>query len=119
MADNRRHILGKYGESVAADYLKRQGYEIIERNWHCRAGEIDLIARDQDSWVFVEVKTRSSASSLSGLEAVDEFKLQKLRKAIGQWCVSRQVASNKLRLDVVSVFVNAGSVSFEHLKQVF
>lgn len=119
MADDRKHVLGKYGESVAADFLKRQGYEIVERNWHCRAGEIDLIVRDKDSWVFVEVKTRSSATALSGLEAVDELKLQKLRKAVSQWCVARQVITTKLRLDVISVFVHAGTVKFEHLKQVF
>ena len=119
MANTRRHILGKYGESVAADFLTRIGYEIVERNWHCRAGEIDLIARDEDSWVFVEVKTRSSKTAVEGLEAVDELKLQKLRKAISQWCKARQIVSTKLRLDVVSVFVTAGSVRFEHLKQVF
>jgi putative endonuclease len=119
MADNRRHVLGKYGETVAAEFLTRQGYEIIERNWHCRSGEIDLIAREDDSWVFIEVKTRNSASSIEGLFAVDEVKLQKLRKSIAEWCSSRQIRSNKLRLDVVSVFLNAGLVRFEHLKQVF
>ena len=119
MANNRRHVLGKYGETVAAEFLMGQGYEIVERNWHCRAGEIDLIAREDDSWVFVEVKTRSSASAEEGLAAVDQLKLQKLRKAIAQWCLARQITSNKLRVDVVSVFVNAGAVKFEHLKQVF
>lgn len=119
MANSRRHVLGKYGETVAADFLTRQGYEIVERNWHCREGEIDLIARDHDDWVFVEVKTRSSKTSLDGLEAVDELKLQKLRKSISQWCTARQIVSSRLRLDVVSVFVNAGTVRFEHLKQVF
>ena len=119
MANNRKHVLGKYGENAAAEFLKRQGYEIVERNWHCRSGEIDLIARENDSWVFVEVKTRSSATSIPGFEAVDELKLQKLRRSIAQWCAARQVVSAKLRLDVVSVFLNSGSVKFEHLKQVF
>jgi putative endonuclease len=119
MANTRRHVLGKYGESVAADFLSRQGYEIVERNWHCRDGEIDLIARENDDWVFVEVKTRSSKSSVDGLEAVDELKLKKLRKSIAQWCSVRQIVTTRLRLDVVSVFVNAGTVRFEHLKQVF
>jgi putative endonuclease len=119
MANNPRHILGTYGELVAADFLSNQGYEIIERNWRCRQGEIDIVARERNSWVFVEVKTRSSASSDLGLEAVDELKIQKLRRAISQWCQDRQVASINLRIDVVSVFVHAGKVSFEHLKQVF
>ena len=119
MSDQPKHVLGKYGELVAADYLSRQGYEIVERNWHCRQGELDLIAKDRDQWVFVEVKTRSSKTADSGFEAVDQLKLQKLRRTIARWCEVRKVSSIKLRLDVVSVFVSAGSVRFEHLKQVF
>ena len=48
----RRHVLGIYGERLAADYLISIGYEVIERNWRCSFGEIDLIARDKDRWVF-------------------------------------------------------------------
>jgi putative endonuclease len=119
MSNQPKHVLGKYGESVAAEYLIRQGYEIVERNWHCRQGEIDLIAKQNDQWVFVEVKTRSSKTADVGFEAVDQLKLQKLRRTIAQWCQSRQVSSVKLRLDVISVFVSSGRVRFEHLKQVF
>lgn len=119
MSNRPNHVLGKYGELVAAEYLVRQGYEIVERNWHCRQGEIDLVAKDRDQWVFVEVKTRSSKTADEGFEAVDQLKLQKLRRTIARWCEQRQVSSIKLRLDVISVFVSSGSVRFEHLKQVF
>ena len=119
MSNQPKHVLGKYGEMMAADFLARQGYEIVERNWHCRQGELDLIAKDQDQWVFVEVKTRSSKTADSGFEAVDQLKLQKLRRTIARWCELKQISSIKLRLDVVSVYVSAGNVRFEHLKQVF
>ncbi len=119
MSNQPKHVLGKYGELVAAEYLMRQGNEIVERNWHCRQGEIDLVAKDQDQWVFVEVKTRSSKTADAGFEAVDQLKIQKLRRAIARWCEVHQITSIKLRLDVISVFVSTGQVRFEHLKQVF
>jgi len=119
MSNRPNHVLGKYGELAAAEYLVRQGYEIVERNWHCQQGELDLVAKERDQWVFVEVKTRSSKTADVGFEAVDQLKLQKLRRTIARWCELRQISSVKLRLDVISVFVSSGTVRFEHLKQVF
>jgi putative endonuclease len=118
MANNRRHILGRYGEEAAANYLTALGYEIIERNFFCRSGEIDLVARDRDSWVFVEVKTRSGLGFGDPFEAINEIKLNKLRQTIAQWCRLRQVSSARLRLDAVSVLVTPDKVHIEHLKQV-
>ncbi len=118
MSNNRRHILGRYGEEAAANYLTALGYEIVERNFACRAGEIDLIARDKDAWVFVEVKTRSSKGFGDPFEAITELKLAKMRKTIAQWRADRQVHALKLRLDAVSVLVSYGRVHIEHLKQV-
>ena len=118
MSTNRRHVLGAYGEALAANFLQDQGYEIIERNWRCREGELDLIARENDSWVFVEVKTRRSTSADSGFEAIDEIKQQKMRRAIREWCRLREIASLKLRIDAISVFINGSTIRFEHLKQV-
>ena len=118
MSNNRRHILGRYGEEAAANYLTALGYEIVERNFACRAGEIDLIARDKDDWVFVEVKTRSSRGFGDPFEAITELKLAKMRKTIAQWRADRQVHALNLRLDAVSVLVSHGRVHIEHLKQV-
>lgn len=118
MSSNRRHILGVYGEQLAANFLQRQGYEIVERNWRCREGELDLIAREKDQWVFVEVKTRRSTSSDSGFEAIDELKQQKMRRAIREWCRLREIPSLKLRIDAISVFITGSTVRLEHLKQV-
>lgn len=116
---NHRHVLGLYGENVAGDYLRSIGYEILERNWRCRLGEIDLIAKDQSRYVFVEVKTRNGAGFGHPFEAITEVKLSRLRRLVGEWCRSRQLSGIDVRIDAVSVLVERGKVKLEHIKQVF
>jgi putative endonuclease len=115
----QKHILGRYGEDRAAAHLSSLGYEIIDRNWRCRSGEIDLIARDQDQIVFVEVKTRNGNGFGHPFEAISNDKLTKLRKSVAEWCRAKQLSGVVVRLDAVSVLVSGGSVQIEHLKQVF
>ena len=115
----RRHVLGIYGETLAANYLRELGYEILERNWRCSIGEIDLIAKDKDRWVFVEVKTRNGAGFGHPLEAITHEKMARLRKLVGEWCRLRQVSGVQVRIDAISVLVDQGKVELEHLKQVF
>lgn len=115
----RRHVLGLYGERLAANYLQELGYEILERNWRCSMGEIDLIARDRDRWVFVEVKTRNGAGFGHPLEAITHQKVARLRRLVGEWCRLRQVSGVQVRIDAISVLVDSGKVELEHLKQVF
>ena len=119
IAPNRKHILGLYGERVAGQYLQSIGYEILERNWRCSIGEIDLIAKDHARYVFVEVKTRNGAGFGHPLEAITEIKLSRLRRLVGEWCRSRQLSGIDVRIDAVSVLVDRGKVELEHLKQVF
>jgi putative endonuclease len=118
-APNRRHVLGLYGERVAGNYLSSIGYEILERNWRCSLGEIDLIARDESRYVFVEVKTRNGAGFGHPLEAITEIKLSRLRRLVSEWCRSRQLSGIDVRIDAVSVLVEQGQVKLEHIKQVF
>ncbi len=115
----RRHVLGIYGERLAADYLVSIGYEIVDRNWRCGIGEIDLVARDNDRWVFVEVKTRNGAGFGSPFEAITDEKLNRLRRLVGEWCRIKQVSGVQVRIDAISVLVEQGKVYLEHLKQVF
>jgi putative endonuclease len=115
---NRRHILGRYGEEVAANYLQKLGYELVERNFQSRSGEIDIILRHEDSWVFVEVKTRNSHNHAAGLEAVDYTKLARMRRAMADWLHARGVTAGKIRMEVVSVLVQGGGVTFDHVRQV-
>lgn len=114
-----KHILGLYGEKLAGNYLQALGYEIIEKNWRCRLGEIDLIVRDKNRYVFVEVKTRNGAGFGHPLEAITETKLRRLRVLVSEWCRARQVSGVDVRIDAVGVLVEQGKVQLEHLKQVF
>lgn len=119
IAPNRKHVLGLYGERVAGNYLQSIGYEILERNWRCPIGEIDLIVRDQNRYVFVEVKTRNGRGFGHPLEAITEIKLGRLRRLVGEWCRTRQLSGIDVRIDAVSVLVEHGRVQLEHVKQVF
>ncbi len=73
-----RKKLGAWGESVAAHHLEAEGYQIVERNWRCRHGEIDLVVRAGSEWVFVEVKTRRGREMGSPEEALTSYKSKKL-----------------------------------------
>lgn len=118
-APDSRHVLGLYGEKLAGNYLQSLGYEILERNWRCGLGEIDLIARDRTRYVFVEVKTRNGSGFGHPFEAITDAKLNRLRKLVSEWCRSRQLSGIDVRIDAVSVLVESGRVQLEHLKQVF
>lgn len=116
---NQKQTLGKYGEDLAASYLQDRGYKIHDRNWRCSLGEIDLIARDKDRWVFVEVKTRNGTRYGHPFEAITAEKIFRLRKLVAQWCAVSEMSGAKVRIDAVSVLVSNGRVAIEHLKQVF
>jgi putative endonuclease len=116
---NIRQSLGRYGEDRAAGYLQDRGYEIIDRNWRCSAGEIDLVANEKGRIVFVEVKTRNGSGYGHPFEAITAKKVARMRRLAAQWCESRQVSGIKVRLDAISVLISGGRVSIEHLKQVF
>lgn len=111
--------VGKRGENLAADYLERIGYEIIERNWRGPSGEIDIIARDRNCLVFAEVKTRTRTGFGHPFEAITNKKLQSMRRLVAQWCQSKGLSAVQVRLDAVSVLLLGAKVHIEHLKQVF
>lgn len=92
---------GKWGEDVAAWYLDKNGYEIITRHYTSRFGEIDLIAKDNDELVFVEVKCRLGTGSGEPEESVNWHKISKLKRVISAY-LSRNPAE-KFRIDVVAI----------------
>lgn len=113
-----RAWLGRYGEDRACEYLVGQGYQILDRNWRFREGELDIVCAQRDTLVFVEVKTRTSLALGSPLEAITRAKLLRLRRLAASWCSARQVANAQVRFDAIAVLVHAGKVTVEHLKQV-
>lgn len=120
-----RGTLGAWGEACAAEYLRREGYKIHERNWHARGGELDIIAYDpaREAIVAVEVKTRRASragefSAGTPEEAVTPLKLQRLRALAGQWASSVQLRARRIAIDVIGVAVRADHYSINHLKDV-
>ncbi len=116
---SRQHALGAYGEAYAARHLVDRGMVVLDRNWRCDQGEIDLVLRDGRVLVFCEVKTRSSTLYGSPLEAVTEQKAARLRRLAARWLAAHQVRAGEVRIDLVGVLVPRGSApSVEHLRGV-
>ncbi len=95
--------LGAAGEDMAAAWYQRHGYELISRNWRCREGEIDIVARRGDVLVFCEVKTRSSTRFGTPAEAVTHTKRQRLRRLALQFLTTEPVRASQLRFDVAGI----------------
>lgn len=116
-----KDAVGVYGERVAARLLTENGLEILDRNWRCARGEIDIVARDgvADEIVFVEVKTRRSTAYGLPAEAVTPAKLARLRRLAGEWLAAHGTTAGGIRLDVVAILVpGAGAAQVEHLRAV-
>jgi putative endonuclease len=94
---------GEPGETLACRYLERRGLSILARNFRCRPGEIDIVAREGHVTVFVEVKDRSSASHGSGVEAVTPGKRRRLAHAARLYAATRGLTESPMRFDVVSI----------------
>jgi putative endonuclease len=111
--------LGEYGESVAARVLVAGGMVLLDRNWRCDAGEIDLVLRDGDVLVVCEVKTRSSSSYGHPLEAVTPPKGDRLRRLAARWVAEHDVHPGEIRIDLVGVLrQDRGASIVEHIKGV-
>lgn len=108
--------LGAYGERVAARHLVEQGLVLVDRNWRCDAGEIDLVLRDGDVLVFCEVKTRSGTAYGHPLEAVDPVKTERLVRLADRWMEDHQVVA-PVRFDMVGVVRSVrGAAEVEHVR---
>jgi putative endonuclease len=114
-----RMAVGRYGEDVAVRYLQDAGYEVLERNWRCDLGELDIVARERDAIVVCEVKTRRSATYGPPQEAVTRVKLARLRRLAVRWLLERDVHPRDLRVDVLAVTcARSGRAVVEHLRGV-
>lgn len=108
--------IGAAGEKEASRYLLSKGYKIVTNNYRSRFGEIDIIAKDKDTTVFVEVKTRTSFKFGSPADSVNYFKLQKLIKT-SQFYISRFKILD-YRVDVIEVSLQDGEFYVNHLENV-
>jgi putative endonuclease len=113
--------IGRLGEILAADYLVRQRYVIVEKNYRKQYGEVDIIARDGGVLVFVEVKTRQSIAFGTPFEAVDARKQRQLSRIAQDYIQSRRLSEVPARFDVIAVRLNRDNqpAALDHLKNAF
>jgi putative endonuclease len=112
--------LGLRGERIAARYLTDRGLRLLDRNWRCREGELDIVARDGDAIVFCEVKTRSQVGFGHPVEAVTPAKQRRLRTLAHRWLAAHEEHAPDLRFDVVGVLVPPrGPAVVTHLTAAF
>ena len=97
--------IGKLGEEISIIFLKQKGFLILEKNFHSRFGEIDIIAKKDKTFVFVEVKTRSSSMFGTPAESVTRSKLAKLIKTADYYCFLHKCGLENMRFDVLEVFL--------------
>ncbi|MBQ4548592.1 MAG: YraN family protein [Bacteroidales bacterium] len=111
--------LGALGEQIAVDYLIERGYQIIERNWSNGHKEIDIVAKDGDTIVIVEVKTRRSTYLVEPETAVDVFKQRNLIWAANSF-VNRFQYDNDVRFDIISIVIDRNNEKrIEHIEDAF
>lgn len=109
--------LGAYGEELAVRHLTAQGMVVLDRNWRCPEGELDLVLRDGDVLVACEVKTRSSETCGSPHEAVTDAKLDRLQRLAWRWVEQRGIRPDGVRVDLVAVMrPRRGPSTVDHVR---
>lgn len=114
-----KQTIGKKGEDIACKYLEENNYIIIERNFYCRQGEIDIIAKDckTNELVFIEVKTRTNLNYGMPAEAVNEQKRSHIIKVAEYYIYKNKIRNTPIRFDVIEIF--GSNFKLEHIKQAF
>jgi putative endonuclease len=116
---DRRRALGALGEDAAAAWYTARGFEIVDRNWRVREGEIDLVARQGRTIVFCEVKTRSSDRFGAPVEAVTLTKQRRLRTLAARWLAEHPGRRSEVRFDVASVMPGGATPSVAVIEAAF
>ncbi len=114
-----RKELGKKGEELALRFLKKRGYRVVEKNYVCKMGEMDIIAREKDTWVFIEVKTRTSTLFGPPQLAVNPSKQRQLSKVALNYIKEKHQEDVKARFDVVAILLGQKEAEIELIKDAF
>jgi putative endonuclease len=117
--DNSKQALGREGERLAELFLKKKGYKLVQRNYRCRGGEVDLIVLDRRVVVFVEVKTRTDHEFGSPLEAVEPRKQRRMILAAQFFLHEKKLHERDARFDVVGISWPGSEPVFEHIQNAF
>jgi putative endonuclease len=117
---DERPVLGRAGEKCAARFLRRQGFRIVTRNYSCYAGEIDIVALDGKTVVFVEVKTRTGADHADPEDAVNQPKQKRIGRVAAAFLRQTRSKGRDCRFDIVTVVVDeSGEMTVEHIPDAF
>lgn len=111
-------VFGSKGEDIAAEFLKQKGYKILKRNYTTPLGEADIVAKDNNTIVFVEVKARSSNAFGQPFEAVNKRKQEKLKKVALYYLKHNKIESH-IRFDVISIVSKNGKNEVNHMEEAF
>ena len=111
------HELGRIGENIIADYITKLGYKVVERNFACNQGEIDIVDKDKEELVFIEVKTRTDISYGEASEAVTDTKKRHLINSIKYYIYKQKLENQPIRIDVAEVYIKCGKVKINYIKQ--
>ena len=117
--NNGKQLLGREGERIAEAYFKKKGYKIVERNYRCVLGELDLIVLDRRVLVFVEVKTRTGNGFGTPFEAVELRKQQKMIQAAQYFIAQKGLQQRDSRFDVVGISWPGREPMVEHIENAF
>jgi putative endonuclease len=116
---NQHGSLGRRGEAAAVDYLRRLGWTIIDRNWRCQDGELDIVAYDGSRHVVCEVKTRTSTKYGDPIEAITATKAARLRRLAGRWADQHGVSAAGIRIDVLGLLCDGpDAFAIDHCREV-
>ncbi len=114
-----KKVLGNIGEMKSCEYLESVGYLIIEKNFRCAFGEIDIIAKREDIICFVEVKTRASSSYGEPQESVNPQKIARIRNTASYYLELKNLNSFDVSFDVISIKVSGKNLQMEHFRNCF
>lgn len=114
----KSYRLGKQGEEIVCKYLEKQKYKILEKNFNCKIGEIDIIAKHKNEIVLIEVKTRTNREYGLPSEAVTKQKIKHIYKTAEYYIYTRKVQNEDIRIDVIEVYVIEEKWYINHLKKV-
>lgn len=110
--------LGEKGEQLAVEFLQKEGYTILEKNWRFKKAEVDIIAQKKDMLVSVEVKTRTSNYFGNPQDFVNQKKIQLLVEAINEYVISKDL-DVEVRFDIIAIIQNKSTTQIEHLEDAF
>jgi len=111
--------IGQRGEEMAVSFLKGLNYQILERNYRCKLGEVDIIARDNDTLVFIEVRTRSSLDFGLPQESINRRKRHQISKVALEFMLRKKMKNIPARFDVVAISLEPGKEKVDLIKDAF